>query len=327
MNVLIIEFWGSFNRFSLNLARALCKLNVEVTLVSTEDCIKEPSIPYKLITIFPNFSKKHSTFNKLYKYFRSYFFVLRFVRKSNVDLVNFQSFRIIALDWIFLLIMKIGGLQIVYTGHNILPRERKRYHKCLFKFIYDLCDLIIVTSESARSQIKTDLGVNARKLHVIPIANPGSLNFSVLPKKQARSLLGLPLSLNLVLFFGRIREYKGIDTLIKSIAIVRNKIKKIKLLIIGSCSDKKLLNYYYRLIQELGVQDIVDIRAEFVSDQDLPMYMASSDIVVLPYKTVPGHSGVLLLVYYFAKPVIASKLGGLSEVVEDGKSGFLVPPQ
>ena len=77
MKVLMLEFWGSFNRYSLNLAEALCKLKVELTLVSVEDCIEEPLIPYKLIKIFPSFDKRNGRINKFYRYIRSYLFLIR----------------------------------------------------------------------------------------------------------------------------------------------------------------------------------------------------------------------------------------------------------
>jgi D-inositol-3-phosphate glycosyltransferase len=321
----MIEFWGSFNRYSLNLARALCELDVELSLVSVEDCIQESSIPYRLIRILPSFRSNTGLINKIYKYVRAYLSVLVFARRSNFDLIHFQYFRVIGLDWIFLWTAKLLGFKIIYTAHNILPHEKKLYHRFLFKFIYYLCDLIIPTSDFARNQLESQFHIKPDKIKTIPIGNTGPSELSIPSREEARNKLAIPSGQKLLLLFGAIREYKGIDAGIKAMSIVRDRIEDIKLLIVGPCSSEKLLSHYYSLIHALSVEDIVDIRPSFIDDKDVPVYMASSDIVILPYRKMSGHSAVLFLAYYFGKPVIATKVGGLGEAVEDGRSGYLIP--
>jgi glycosyltransferase involved in cell wall biosynthesis len=324
MKVLMVEFWGSYNRYSFNLAHALSKLNAEITLVSVEDCMQGFSTPYTLLNILP--SSDNSQLVKLYKYLKAYLFVIKVAKKSNIKIIHIQYFMVLPVACLFFIILRFFGFRIVYTAHNVLPHERKGYHKYLFRAIYHLFHLIIITSESARDQIESELAVRPTKITVIPIGHSGPPAIAGLSRKKARKVLKIPLQTNLVLSFGIIREYKGIDTLIKAIHIAKDRIQNLRMLIVGSCWNNRLLNSYASLIDELRLQDIVKMRIGFVSEKDMALYMAASDIIVLPYKGASGHSGVLLTAYCFGRPVIASEIGGLREAVEDGKSGFLTPP-
>jgi glycosyltransferase involved in cell wall biosynthesis len=231
------------------------------------------------------------------------------------------------LDFIFWLIAKLLRFKIVYTAHNILPHEKKAYHRYLFKVFYCICDAIIVTSSFAGRQLETEFGIKSDKISVIPIGYAGPPVLPILSREEARESLAIQSNAKLILFFGLVREYKGIDTLIKAVQIARDKIGDLRLLIAGDCSSEKLQQKYCSLVQELGIQEAVDMRIGFVSDQDLPKYIGASDIVVLPYKRASGHSGILFLAYHFSRPVIATKVGGLIEAVKEGKSGYLVPPE
>ena len=116
---------------------------------------------------------------------------------------------------------------------------------------------------------------------------------------------------------------KGLDILIKAARILKNKLENFKILAIGDCYENP--DHYWNLIKENAVDDIFDLRTEFVADDQVNMFFSAADAVVLPYKSAT-QSGVVPVAYHFNRPVIVSDVGGLKEIVNEGKTGFTVQP-
>ena len=123
-----------------------------------------------------------------------------------------------------------------------------------------------------------------------------------------------------ILFFGLIRSYKGLDDLINAVDTVFNVEKDVKLLIAGECYENK--NKYHALINNSIYKDKILWIENFIHDNEVNLYFSAADVVVLPYKTA-SQSGVIPLSYHYNKPVITSDLEGLLEVVDDGNTGFI----
>ena len=123
------------------------------------------------------------------------------------------------------------------------------------------------------------------------------------------------------LFFGLIRDYKGLDTLLEAWAKFRR--KGHKLLIAGEFYASR--DKYIDLIKSLGLEDDIVLHDHFVPDSEVKNYFSASDCVVLPYKTAT-QSGVTQIAYNFRVPIIVTRVGGLSEIVPDGRVGFVTDP-
>jgi D-inositol-3-phosphate glycosyltransferase len=142
-------------------------------------------------------------------------------------------------------------------------------------------------------------------------------------KSQAKNILGLDENLKYILFFGFIREYKGLDLLIRAFADWRFRQLPVKLLIAGEFYvDSKP---YLELIEKLGLKDQIVLRTEFIENSDIVNYFCASDIVAQPYKDAT-QSGVTQIAYHFEKPMLTTNVGGLSEMVPDGMVGYVVNP-
>jgi glycosyltransferase involved in cell wall biosynthesis len=141
-------------------------------------------------------------------------------------------------------------------------------------------------------------------------------------KAAAKAALGIRAE-RVVLFFGFIREYKGLRYLIESLPFVRAKLD-VHLLIAGEVwGDAKL---YHELISRLGMASSVTLVGNYIPNEEVARYFAASDLVVIPYVSAT-QSGIVQLAYGFGKPVVVSRVGGLPEVVEEGVTGYLVPPK
>jgi len=123
------------------------------------------------------------------------------------------------------------------------------------------------------------------------------------------------------LFFGFIREYKGLDLLLKAIAEKEVKDLPVRVLVAGEFYTKP--DPYYDLIKQLKIEDRVILKTDFIANSEVKNYFCASDIVVQPYKSAT-QSGVTQIAYHFNKPMIVTDVGGLAEIVPDGKVGYVV---
>jgi glycosyltransferase involved in cell wall biosynthesis len=146
---------------------------------------------------------------------------------------------------------------------------------------------------------------------------------ATLSRKEALELIGLRESQRYVLFFGFIREYKGLDLLLDAIADERMERLGIKLIVAGEFyGDPKP---YLEQIRHHDIGDRVVMHTEFIPDHEVNRYFCAADLVVQPYKNAT-QSGVSQIAYHFEKPMVVTNVGGLPEIVPDGKAGFVVEP-
>ena len=145
-----------------------------------------------------------------------------------------------------------------------------------------------------------------------------------LPASLAKERLGLGSKTPVILFFGQIKKVKGLEHLVRAFRQVSNQYPSARLIIAGP-EWKDSFAGYDTLIRELNLADNVLTRIEYVPDEEVGIYYSAADVVALPY-TEAYQSAVLYMAYSFARPVVASAVGGLAEVVEDGVTGLLVPP-
>lgn len=142
-------------------------------------------------------------------------------------------------------------------------------------------------------------------------------------REEALQLLNLPTSHRYVLFFGFIRSYKGLDILLQAFADERLQHSDIKLIVAGEFYGDSAP--YLNLIKTLGIGDKVILRTDFIPDSEVNRYFSAADIVAQPYKTAT-QSGVTQIAFHFEKPMLVTNVGGLPEIVPDGKIGYVVEP-
>jgi glycosyltransferase involved in cell wall biosynthesis len=138
---------------------------------------------------------------------------------------------------------------------------------------------------------------------------------------KAKSALGFKENSILLLFFGYVRKYKGLDLLIEAFPFVLKKFPDARLMIVGEFYDNP--QEYLKLIDKNKIHDHVLLVNQFVPNEDVAKYYNACDVVILPYRSAT-QSGILNVAYGFNKPVVATDVGGLAEFIEDGRTGFIV---
>jgi glycosyltransferase involved in cell wall biosynthesis len=143
-----------------------------------------------------------------------------------------------------------------------------------------------------------------------------------LTQQQAQQQLGLD-DKSVLLFFGYIRQYKGLMNIIEALPLIRKQITNAHLLVVGEFYDNP--QPYLDAIKNLGLDNTITIINEYVANEAVHLYFTAANLAVLPYNEAT-QSGILSIAYGFAKPVVVTDVGGLAELVDDGKTGFIVPP-
>lgn len=211
--------------------------------------------------------------------------------------------------------------RVICILDNVIPHEKRPGDNLLTKYFTSAVDGAIAMSES----VLTDL----RKFNnIIPTAlNPHPLfdNFGPpVARELALGSLGIPPESKVILFFGFIRAYKGLDLLLKAYAQGRFRNRNLKLIIAGEYYEESTL--YSKLISENGIDNDVFLFDRFINDDEVSIFFSAADLVVQPYRSAT-QSGVTQIAYHFGKPMLVTDVGGLKEIVPNGKCGYVVPPE
>lgn len=245
------------------------------------------------------------------------------IKKLKVDIIvvrYWMPFMAPCLGTIARIIRRNKKSKVVAIADNIIPHEKMTGGNLLSRYFVKSCDGFIVMSRAVLNDLDKFDKVRPRKFSPHPLYD----NFGeAVSKSLAKKKLDLDETTKYILFFGFIREYKGLDLLIKAFADDRFRKLPVKLLIAGEFYiDGKP---YLDLIDSLGLKEKIVLRTEFIENKDIVNYFCASDIVAQPYKDAT-QSGVTQIAYHFDKPMLTTNVGGLSEMVPDGKVGFVVAP-
>jgi glycosyltransferase involved in cell wall biosynthesis len=225
-----------------------------------------------------------------------------------------------ALGTILRKVKKNKYTKIIAITDNVLPHEKRPGDRLFTKYFLRCCDGFITMSE----RVMSDLKEFEKDKPAIQVSHPLYDNFGeIIPKAEARNHLALPQEEKIILFFGFIRKYKGLDILIAAMADTRIKAAGIKLLIAGEFYEDE--KSYNELIDTLNLKNVLILRTDFISDNEVKYYLSAADAVVQPYRNAT-QSGVTPLAYHFEKPMIVSNVGGLPTLVPHKKVGLVAEP-
>jgi D-inositol-3-phosphate glycosyltransferase len=327
--VLMIDSWvgEGGNDYALFLCKALKKVDVDITLVVTEDNKVNGSIGFPFLPLSPTKLKNISRYKKVFKYYRYLLKIYALIRKEKYDVVHFQFFRRRRLESIYFAMLKLIGVKLAHTVHDVTPLNENKLDHFFSLLVYKTADLLFVHSDSNKRALAHQIKLDEDKIKVVPHGDFDTyIADRILTKSEARKFFNLLEELNVILFFGAIKEYKGLDILLNAISLVSEKINNLTLIVAGMPDPIELKYEYKNLISKLSKNINVIFHDEFIPNVEVEKYFVASDIVILPYRRI-SHSGVLHLAYSFGRPVIATDVGDFAETIEEGKSGFVVPSE
>ena len=211
--------------------------------------------------------------------------------------------------------------KIICIADNIIPHEHRPGDKAFTRYFLKTCDAFIAMSEKVMGDLRNFV---PKDKPAILVHHPLYDNFGeIISKTEARGKLKIKNDESIVLFFGFIRKYKGLDILLDAMKILKSQMSNLKLLIAGEFYEDE--KPYLEQINKLGINDNVILRTDFIPDSEVKYYLCAADAVIQPYRNAT-QSGVTPLAYYFEKPMIVTNVGGLPSLVPNEKAGIVTEP-
>jgi glycosyltransferase involved in cell wall biosynthesis len=336
MRILEIETFGrgGLTHYAHNLSWALAERGHEVTLVTAADyeLDGESPLPASLSLVkliahgasqirLPRFA---ASLARKVEAVHDAFAVAALAQRRRPDVIHLHCTNPVAL--VYLALLRRAGCPVVYTAHVVTPHEPMRLEQPVYRSIHRLSDLIVAHSEVDRRRLIDEFRVEPRRVVVIPHGEYGFFERGqqVPDRDSARAQLGIDRDAAVALFFGYIREYKGLDVLLEAWPAVAAALPQARLLVAGD--PIRLGAARRRELQDWAARVGAVHRFAYIPFAEVPLYFAAADALVMPYRRI-SQSGVLFLALALGVPVVASRVGALSEMLEHRTSAVLVPPE
>ncbi len=219
------------------------------------------------------------------------------------------------------LVRRNGHTRVVAITDNIVPHEKRPGDRILTRYFLSSIHGAVTMSQKVREDLRAVRPSLPSRYQPHPLYD----NFGdPVPREEACAHTGIPSEGINLLFFGFIREYKGLDWLLEAFADERLRACPVRLIVAGECYGD--MRPYQELTDRYGLGDRVLLHNRFIADQDVRYYFCAADLVVQPYKHAT-QSGVTQICYHFCRPMLVTRVGGLAEMIPDGKVGYAVEPQ
>jgi glycosyltransferase involved in cell wall biosynthesis len=221
-----------------------------------------------------------------------------------------------ALGTILRRVRKNKHTRIICIADNVIPHEKRPGDKPFTRYFLKSCDAFITMSEKVLNDLRLFEKVKPARLVTHPLYD----NFGeIISKSAARSKLGLPEQEKIILFFGFIRKYKGLDLLLEAMPFLPG----IQLMVAGEFYEDE--KQYQEQIDRLGIRSQLILKTDFIPDSEVKYYLCAADAVIQPYRNAT-QSGVTPLAYHFEKPMVVTNVGGLPALVPHNEVGIVTEP-
>ncbi len=209
--------------------------------------------------------------------------------------------------------------RVICIADNIIPHEKRIGDNSFTRYFLPSADAFITMSEKVFDDVK-----KRSPKPVELVAHPLYDNFGEkIPMSEARLVLGIPEQDFVILFFGFIRKYKGLDIILEAMPKIVEQIPQAKLLIAGEFYEDE--KNYSALLQNPSIAPHLILHTDFIADSEVKNFFCAANLVVQPYRNAT-QSGVTPLAYHFELPMIVTNVGGLPAMVPNGKVGFIAQP-
>jgi glycosyltransferase involved in cell wall biosynthesis len=213
------------------------------------------------------------------------------------------------------------GIRVIAITDNILPHEQRPGDTALTRYFVRSCDAFVAMSRSVLEDLQRFTDNPHRRFLPHPVYD---IFGPPMEKSDARRRLGIPEGQRLLLFFGFIRKYKGLDLLLEAMGSDVLKAQDVHLLVAGEFYESD--SPYREILLRNGASARVRFDSDFIPKERVREYFCAADLVVQPYRHAT-QSGITQIAYHFGRPMLVTRVGGLAEIVEDGKTGYVTDPE
>ena len=310
---------GGMNYYDFGLCRGLLAAGVTPTLYTCDATEVLPGLPFGVKLVYRRVFGRDPAWRRGLRYVRGSLRALIGARIAGSRLAHFHVFQVGVLELFNVVLAKLLRIRVVITAHDV--EAFRGEWSSLKSWVYGLADCVIAHNLVSQRELTQVLRIPGRKIHVIPHGNYLGDIQPMPPADSARAKLGLPPEAPVLLFFGQIKEVKGLDLLLDALAAIKGTLPAVRLVIAGKTWGQDFARYQAR-IDSLGLGSHCTAHIRYIADDEVATYYAAADLVVLPYRKI-YQSGVILMAMSYGKPVLASNLEGMTEVIVDGVTGFV----
>jgi glycosyltransferase involved in cell wall biosynthesis len=327
---------GGDKPYALGMAAALTSEGIRVDFIGSDDLnvpevVSNPRVNF--LNLRGDQRSEASPVAKMRRVLRYYLRLIDYAATAKPKLFHilwnnkFQLFD----RTLLMLYYKLLGKKIVFTAHNVNAGKRDQNDSWLnqisLKLQYSLCDHVFVHTNGMKREMTSEFRILATKVSVIPFGINNTVPNTNLSSAEAKRQLGIGNDDKVLLFFGNIAAYKGLEYLIAAFSELLTKDRNYRLLIVGKPKGPE--SYWNQIRQTIacsGIEDRIIGKIEYVPDEETELYFKAADVLILPYAHV-FQSGVLFLGYSFGLPAIAADVGNLKEEIVEGRTGFFFKRQ
>jgi glycosyltransferase involved in cell wall biosynthesis len=326
---------GGDKPYALGIASALASAGVPLDFIGSDDLespdlLKDPQV--RFLNLRGDQRPDADITAKLIRVFAYYLRLLRYavIAEPRIFHILWNNKLELFDRTLLMLYYKLLGKKVVLTVHNVNGAARDGRdsisNRLSLRVQYMLTDHLFVHTAKMKHQLLSDFAVNESKVSVIPFGINNTVPNTTLSRPDARVQIGFGEEDRVLLFFGNIAPYKGLEYLVEAFIQLAPEDARYRLLIVGRPKQNEA---YWRgirdKIRKAKLGDRIYERIEYVSDEDTEIYFKAADILVIPY-TYVFQSGVLFLGYSFGLPVIVTDVGSLKDEIVEGKTGFVCKP-
>ena len=327
---------GGDKPYALGMAAALTLVGIHVDFIGSDD-LRVPELINDPLVNFLNLRgdqrPEASRMAKALRVLSYYVRLIRYAATARPKLFHIlwnNKFELFDRT-LLMLYYKFLGKKIVLTAHNVNIGRRDSkdglINRVSLRVQYRLSAHIFVHTKGMKSELAADFGVPDEKVSSIPFGINNTVPNTTLTTVEAKRQVGVSSGDKVLLFFGNIAPYKGLEYLIAAFTEVVRKDPNYRLIIVGKPKGRE--EYWKRIRQGIarsGIRDRLIEKIEYVPDETTELYFKAADVLILPYVYV-FQSGVLFLGYSFGLPAIAANVGNLKEEIIEGETGFVFNPQ
>jgi glycosyltransferase involved in cell wall biosynthesis len=307
--------------YDFGLCRGLLAAGCHVSLYTCDETA-DPSIPG--LGFFPLFKQIYQEGNhwiRMKRYIAGTVSVITTAVSSGESICHFEVFNSVLRELFVILVARLFRRKVILTVHDVSclvgPQTGK---KMISGWTYRLADRLIVHNRASIEELE-GIHVPLDRISVIPHGNYLDSMRELPPQEEARKSLEIDSSSKVVLFFGQIKEVKGLDILIEAMPSITREIPEVVFLIVGR-PWRIDFSIFDALIDKLKMRKQCRIHIGYVPDDDVAKYYSAADVVVLPYRRI-YQSGVLIMAMTYGRAVVVSNLPGMTEMVTDGTNGYV----
>lgn len=312
---------GGMNHYDFNLCKGLSSAGVDVALFTSDATQRPVNAPFEFLPVYREIFGTAPKWRRALRFLRGTVLALSASIQKRRKIVHFHFFSVGPLEAFNILISRLALRKVVITAHDVEAFVSHLDTPGLPRFTYGLAHAVIAHNQISREALVERIGVAPARVHVIPAGNHLDSLPKVPTQKEARFRLSLPEQGPILLFFGQIKQVKGLDLLLDSMPAVLSKHPDVTLVIAGR-PWKMEFQEYQDQIDKLNISTNCITHIRYISDNDLPLYYQACDLVTLPYRKI-YQSDVILMAMSYGVPVVTSDIPGMIEIIEHNHTGFL----